>query len=393
VGLSVIDANPEADPRIGEADAATAEVEAAPADAAAELLPRVASEAAFGEAVGPAVDGTPEGRAVRRPKRTAEPVRDATAAPPPPDLGEPPGPILSTDSLATAGRKAMWTHVDRLLKHEAAMRDPSKADELRRYRVATRRLRAAIRLFGPAFKPSDVEPLADGLADVADAVGLVRDLDVRIAAVGEWALARGPESVAGVQPLITIWQAERRTAMTVLERRLASHRHARWLARLADFVVRVAPASAERPGRVVRDRAGSQVLRAYERVRAFAPTVRWADAAALHRLRIQSKRLRYSLEFLADVLGPDKPWLVERLVALQDHLGALNDATVTAAAVRDFLEGHQLQLDPAQRAETVAYLDDREREARRLLRGVGRPWRAIVGVTFARRLARSAIVS
>jgi CHAD domain-containing protein len=331
-----------------------------------------------------------------QPEAAPEPpvvAADVPAPTPPPDLGEPPGPILPTDSLAAAGRKAMWTHVDRLLRHEAAMRDPDKADELRRYRVATRRLRAAIRLFGPAFKPSDVEPLVDGLADVADAVGMVRDLDVRIAALGEWAMARGPESVVGIQPLVAIWQAERRTAMTVLERRLVSRRHARWLARLAAFVTAAPAIRSDRPGQVVRDRAGSQVLRAYERVRAFAPTVRWADAAALHRLRIQAKRLRYSLEFLGAVLGPDRPWLVERLVALQDHLGALNDATLTAQAVRDFLEGHQLQLDPAQRAETVAYLDDREREARRLRRGVGRPWRTIAGVTFARRLARTAIVT
>ena len=79
-------------------------------------------------------------------------------------------------------------------------------------------------------------------------------------------------------------------------------------------------------------------------------------------------------------------------MAIQDHLGALNDATVTAAAVRTFLEQQQMRLAPAQRVEIVAYLDDREREARVLRRATGRPWRAVNGITFARRLARTAIV-
>jgi len=323
----------------------------------------------------------------------AEPQPAPVLPKPPSEVGPPPGAILPTDGLAIAGRKAMWLHVDRLLRHEQAMRDPDKADELRKFRVATRRLRASLRLFRAAYRATEIEPLEDGLSELADTVGMVRDLDVRIAGLGDWAAERGPDASVRVQPLVDAWTAERRSAMALLERRLASRRHARLLARLVEFVqVDGRPARPERPGRIVRDLAGSQVWRAFERVRAFAPTVRWADAPTLHRLRIQAKRLRYSLEFLADVLGPDKPWLVERLVALQDHLGALNDATVTAAAVRTFLEGHQMQLDAEQRAEVVAYLDDRERQARNLRRGTGRPWRAVNGITFARRLARTAIV-
>jgi len=309
------------------------------------------------------------------------------------DLGPDPGPVTPADPLATAGRKAMWPHVGRLIKHEAVMRDPAHADELRRYRVATRRLRAALRLFGPAFRPADVKPVAEGLSELADTVGLVRDLDVRIDALEAWATARSPESPDLVRPLADAWRTERADAMARLERRLMSRRHARFVPTLVDFIQQVdRPARADRRGEIVRDRAGSQVWRAFEKVRAFAPAIRWADAATLHQLRIEAKRLRYSLEFLGDVLGPDKAWLVERLVALQDHLGALNNATLRAAAVRAFLAEHHLELAVANRTELAAYLDDQEREARNLRRSVGRPWRIIAGVTFARRLARTAIV-
>jgi CHAD domain-containing protein len=361
------------------------------------------SDAVGSDAVGsdavvdkPANDAGPEPGA-QPAEIPVEAVADASperpSGPKPHDLGPDPGRILASDGLALAGRKAMWTHVGRLLKHEAAMRDPGQADELRRYRVATRRLRAALRLFGPAFRPGDVEPVNDGLSDLADAVGLVRDLDVRKTALQEWAAARLPESGTLVRPLLDAWQAERDDAMFRLEKQLDSRRHARWLPTLVDFVKTAdRPGRSDRAGQIVRDRAGSQVWRAFEKVRAFAPAIRWADVATLHGLRIEAKRLRYSLEFLGDVLGPDRAWLIERLVALQDHLGALNDATLTAAAVRSFLGAHHLELEPSDRAELAAYLDDQERRARTLRRSVGRPWRPIAGITFARRLARTAIV-
>ena len=166
-------------------------VEVEPVDATLPEAP--GPETAAPEAAAPVVERAgvgPERKASAR--KDAEPDAGQPPVPPalpaaPSDLGPPPGAILSSDDLAVAGRKAMWLHVDRLLRHEAAMRDPAKADELRKFRVATRRLRAAMRLFRSAFRASELQPLADGLGEVADAVGLVRDLDVRITALVEWA--------------------------------------------------------------------------------------------------------------------------------------------------------------------------------------------------------------
>ena len=57
----------------------------------------------------------------------------------------------------------------------------------------------------------------------------------------------------------------------------------------------------------------------------------------LHQLRIASKGLRYSLEFLEEVLGPESKVLVKELKKLQDHLGNLQDAVVASNLLRDFL--------------------------------------------------------
>jgi CHAD domain-containing protein len=310
-------------------------------------------------------------------------------------LGPSPGPIALNDQLAVAGRKAMWLHLDRMLAREPGVRDPERPDELRKYRVAIRRLRAALRMFAAAYPKGQVKPLRGSLGDLARAVGAVRDLDLRIADLNRWALERGGDAQAAVAVLVSAWVRDRERALAALLARLDSRRHRPFIERLIAFVD-ASPAT-DRSGRgapahTVGDRLASQVWTAYEDVRAFGPVLRWADLETIHDLRIAGKRLRDDLDFLAGVLPPGQAWLSERLVALQDHLGTLNDATVAVAAVRAFLEHRHAALGPRERAEITAYLVDREREVTTLRRSIWRPWRPVAGIGFARRLSRLVVV-
>lgn len=291
----------------------------------------------------------------------------------------------------------MWVHLDRLLAREPGVRDPERPDELRKYRVAIRRLRAALRMFSPAYPTREVRPLRRALGELASAVGAVRDLDLRIAHLDRWALERGGDSQAAVAVLSAAWTRDRNRALRSLLSTLDSRRHRRLLDRMIAFVDATAPADGpdrapKRPSRpTVADRLASQLWAAYEDVRSFAPVIADADLETIHELRISGKRLRDGLEFLAPVLGPDQAWLGERLVALQDHLGALNDATVAVTAIRAFLE-HRSTLASGERAEVEAYLVDREREIDALRRSIGGPWRPVAGIAFARRLSRLVVV-
>ncbi|HEX7949468.1 MAG TPA: CHAD domain-containing protein [Candidatus Limnocylindrales bacterium] len=346
-------------------------------------------------------DGEPR---AAEPAASPEPTPEREPPPPPepPRLGHPPGPIERDDPFALAGRKAMWLHVKRLLEVDAALRDPDRPHDLKRYRVATRRLRAAMRAFEDAFPRREVRELRDDLGDLAAVAGAARDLDVRIADLEAWARDRGEDTIAGVEPLAAAWQAERAAAATGLDARLRTRRHRRLLEDLVTFVESTdatgpragrtgsRPAAAA-PARPIGLRAGTLLWQGYERLMAYDHTVRWADLATLHQLRIEAKRLRYLLEFLGDILGPEQADLVARLVAVQDHLGQLNDASVTSSAVRAFLQLPTTQLQASQRTAITAYLQDRERAIARLRRGAMRPWRGIAALVFARRLARALI--
>jgi CHAD domain-containing protein len=324
----------------------------------------------------------------------------ATAAAPPilelpaedgparPALGPAPGPIVPTDSLAIAGRKAMWLHVDRMLTREPGVGDPDRPDDLRKYRVAIRRLRAAVRMFGEAYPEREIRPLRRGLADLAELVGTIRDLDNRIGDLSRWAADRGEAAPAGVAALLATWTRDRERALAGLLARLETRRHQRLVTALVGFVD-LAPPNPPRPrARVytIHDRIASMLWAAYEDLRVYGPVIRWADLETIHAMRVAGKRFRDDLDFLADVLPPERAALTERLVALQDHLGALNDVAVTVAAVRAYLEHRGAS--PAELEQIGAYVTDKEREVALLRRTIWRPWRPIAGLPFARRLAR-----
>jgi transposase-like protein len=85
-----------------------------------------------------------------------------------------------TDSLAEAGRKVLGFHFGRMLTHEPGTRLGNDAEALHDMRVATRRMRAAFRVFGSGFRQKSVKPLLAGSRATARALGRVRDLDVFI---------------------------------------------------------------------------------------------------------------------------------------------------------------------------------------------------------------------
>jgi CHAD domain-containing protein len=107
----------------------------------------------------------------------------------------------------------------------------------------------------------------------------------------------------------------------------------------------------------------------------------------LHALRIDAKRMRYTLEFFGEVLPQASASLVADLIAVQDHLGLMNDAHIAADLTRAWLMERAAQLPMEARRAVGAYLNSAERDVERLRRSFGRPWRVVMSRTFRRRLA------
>jgi CHAD domain-containing protein len=387
---SVSDAGIATPPAFGEgAEARAAALETAALERDAEAVvaalvggaDRLVDEAAPADA---GAESTPEAE-----PRPAEPGVVSIAVRPP---GKTPG-VTGDDPFAEAGRKVLRFHFARMLAHEDGTREGSDAEELHAMRVATRRMRAAWRVFGTAYRPGRAQRMRGHLKEVASRLGAVRDLDVQIEGLRAYQASLPSGDRPGISPLIAAWEAERDDARILLLRDLDSAAYGQWMTAYSHFVVTeglgaLPPLTPTSPLRV-REMAGSRIWTAYEDVRAYEATLRWADLATLHQLRITAKRLRYAIEFFREALGPDAAYAISRTVALQDHLGALHDAEVAAMRARSFLVESSGRLSEAETAAIGHYLNSREKEMARLRRTVGRPWRAVIGPSFRRSLARS----
>ena len=305
-------------------------------------------------------------------------------------VGKTPG-VVAEDHIAEAGRKVMRFHLARMLAREAGVRDGKDLEDVHAMRVATRRQRAAWRVFGDAFRPGRTRRYRRGLRDVASRLGAVRDLDVLLEAADAYRNDLPVREQRALEPLLRDWREHRDDARVLLLRELDSDGYRRWLDDYRDFVrtegAGTRPVQPTEPHRV-RDTSASQIWTAYEQVRGYEPVLRWADVETLHELRIAGKWLRYTLEFVREALGDDAGLLIERVTALQDHLGLMNDANVSASMARTFLVEHAGDLSPLESQAIGRFLVSREREVARLRRSIGTPWRGVAGVTFRRRLGR-----
>lgn len=319
----------------------------------------------------------------------AERAREAVAEPRL-VVGKTPG-VLGDDTLAEAGRKVMRFHLARMLDREAGVRAARDIEDIHKMRVATRRQRAAWRVFGEAYRKGRTESYRGGLRDIARRLGAVRDLDVLLEGIDAYRADQSVTEQRALEPLIASLRRHRDDAHALLLRDLDAPSYGRFVDDYVDFVrtegsgaKTVAPTVPYR----VRETAPSRIWGAYEHVRSYEPILRWADVPTLHDLRIAGKWLRYSLEFVQEPLGDGAAPLIARVTALQDHLGLMNDASVAASMARTFLVEHAGDLSATENAAIGRYLVDRERQVARLRRTIGPTWRRVAGLGYRRALGR-----
>lgn len=298
--------------------------------------------------------------------------------------------VLGDDPVAEAGRKVLAFHLARMIAREPGTRD-GEVGELHQMRVATRRMRAAWRVFEDGFDVRRTRGHRTRLRRVARLLGAVRDLDVLLEGLGAYGASLSPAEQHGLEPLGERWRRQRDVARRALVRELDGGPYRRWRDAFVEFCASagtgVRPLAPTEPQRI-RDTAPARIWAAFARVRGYETVLRWADVPTLHELRITAKWLRYTLEFHADALGSDAAWPIARVTALQDHLGLMHDADVAADLTRAFLDERGAALGDGERASIGRYLLDREAEVVRLRNGVGAPWRGVAGLSFRRRLGR-----
>lgn len=220
------------------------------------------------------------------------------------------------------------------------LRNRHSVEALHRLRVTVRRLRVLVRLLERAHDGWDLRlqrRVARTLKWLARALGPARDSDVFLREI--WPPARkalGDTTLA--KAMDAMWRARQRRQRRKVQSVLGLPRFQRLLDTLdawfassgADTreLVQV-PGARQFACKTIRRRV-RRVRRRHAQARAGALT----DDRTLHRFRIEIKKLRYELDFLAPLLSRRRAIrAVHRLGRVQDTLGAMHDLIVAERTV------------------------------------------------------------
>jgi CHAD domain-containing protein len=249
------------------------------------------------------------------------------------------GPVNLAASMRPAQAFAVIAHgcVQQLAANAAGALAADGQEHVHQMRVALRRLRSALRLFGDWLPLDFRERTGAELKWLGALLGEVRDYDVLLSETLPGLLRETPQSRAGA--------AEKRIAGAIaprhdaagarMRRALRSRRYRALLDDLAGTCLRLqqAPTPGVGSGRTLRDFAAGKLKHAQRRLRLPSGELARMPPEQRHQIRIAAKRLRYAVDFFSSLFGAGAARYAARLADLQDALGSLNDQSVAGRLV------------------------------------------------------------
>ncbi|MFI8187516.1 CHAD domain-containing protein [Streptomyces sp. NPDC085946] len=253
-------------------------------------------------------------------------------------------------------------------------------DAVHGMRVATRRLRSALRSYAAVLDRAATDPVGGELKWLAGELGAVRDQEVltdRLTAALD--TLPGTVSTGPVRARLRGWSAERTEGSR--GRLIAVLDGGRYLALLdaLDALTGAPPlrkAASGRPEKVLAKAVRKEVRRLAARVeRALALPPGQDRDLALHEARKQAKRARYAAEAAAPALGERAAALVAPAKSLQSLLGDHQDSVMAREALRE-LAGRAHAAGESAFAYGVLH-EREEQRAREAEARLPRAWRAV----------------
>lgn len=231
----------------------------------------------------------------------------------------------------------MREQLDRVLEPVPDVRADGDPEAVHRMRVAIRRLRTAIKLFGPhaadRLDTQRLEALGEALRGLARALGRVRDEDVLARTLRA---AAAPGELPAVERLLVRREGARADARAALLTALDGDEMVLLGGSFAHSLDLALAAEPKAPPRAMVRRAGPRLIAdALKKLRRSGRRLVAPTSPALHRTRILAKRLRYAGEFLAPAFGPTLPTTVRTAQGVQDALGALHDDDAALGVLLD----------------------------------------------------------
>jgi CHAD domain-containing protein len=235
----------------------------------------------------------------------------------------------SADALRWAA-EVLRVRFDEIVNLRGAVLDSDDIEAVHDMRVATRRLRSALRDFSPVLRKSPLKSVSKDLKKLADSLGAARDLDVAIVALEKLQTKAEYETVkAGIQKLIDERREKRAKTQLDLMQTLT-------VSAIEDLQKRfyAAVEKSARPKKrsktISFTNAGRDAV--FESLQEFcnlsASLYAPYQIKKLHKLRISAKRLRYAIELFTACWGKNIEPFAEEIAEMQSYLGEVHDADI-----------------------------------------------------------------
>lgn len=263
-----------------------------------------------------------------------------------------------TDSFTrNFARQILLKHVESMISEVDGVSSAADIESIHRMRVASRRLRNALDLFGDIFPTRRLQRWMSSIKIITQSLGAARDLDVQIEVVNTFIQQTEPKYAAGARRLRNRLLQKRRKLQKKVQLTMAQ---AMADGQLLDMRLRFSPQPAPvvneaDPGTDIEQeaipessnqispelyyRAVNSIFKRLDNFLAYEIAMyNPENITELHAMRIQAKWLRYALETFA-VLYPDelkKPVTVARTT--QEFLGQIHDCDVWTSILPRFIK-------------------------------------------------------
>lgn len=277
--------------------------------------------------------------------------------------------ISPESSMPMVAQKVFSQQLARMLTHEKGARKGENIEDLHDMRVAIRRMRAAENVFGAYLDSRKLEPHLKGLRNTLGALGATRDLDVFQEKAQEYLKKLPPENKHDLEPLFAVLAEEREKARKNMLAYLDDEKYASFKKDFSDLLsvpeswtIAVTTRKHDALPHRIKDTLPSILYARFADISAYSEWVEGPHISIerLHRLRIATKGLRYTLEFFGELLGKEAETMINEFKALQDHLGDLHDAVVAIDLMETYIQSGKWDSSEGRKGSEEDERDDPE---------------------------------
>jgi len=250
-------------------------------------------------------------------------------------IGRAAPPAIAADLTVGAGFEAVLSGSVRALRHVSHRAEQDRPEVIHRFRVGLRRLRSLISAFSKILPEEERRALGARLGALGKQYSRVREWDVFIASTLSPMATSLPDEPALLELEACAREARQRALPSSID-----------LAAAADDIAAAIDAAtwlhtprtelSELWQSNLKDFASDLLRKRHRRLKKRLKAVDLDQQPSFHDLRIQAKKIRYPIEMFKDIFDSDRVEdYLDRVIAVQDALGHLNDALIARELIAD----------------------------------------------------------